>query len=337
MLNIFDTVKLNSSAGGVLQFTERLTAGIMASHVHARSVLNDLDRRSSYFRKVKSRFLVDELYSTIFVKDDDRSIFTNYYLPVSLSKVRSSRSVVVVHDLQFKYLPDLFSTKKLLWLNYSLERAARFSGGIVCISNSTADDFTKFYKRRENVQVIYNPVDLKVANPDSIASEDESYILASYHFYPHKNIEGVFEFFRELKDSGYKGKLVLTGNGKDAVVHLADKYLMKYPNSVEHFGYVSEIELGLLQRKCAGFISLSKFEGFNLPAAECAVHSKHLLLSDIPVHREIYGDTAFLVTSLADASKALEYLRMPINKMSMLNEFNGENVAAQYVGFVNSL
>lgn len=60
-------------------------------------------------------------------------------------------------------------------------------------------------------------------------------------------------------------------------------------------GFLTEKQLAVLYSNCAAFIHMSREEGFNIPVIEAANCGAALILSDIPVHREIAGDAATFV------------------------------------------
>lgn len=58
-------------------------------------------------------------------------------------------------------------------------------------------------------------------------------------------------------------------------------------------GYLDHSRIGWLYKHCEGFILPSLYEGFGLPPLEAIVMGcRNIYLSDIPVFREIYGETA---------------------------------------------
>lgn len=57
-------------------------------------------------------------------------------------------------------------------------------------------------------------------------------------------------------------------------------------------GFLDDKSLAALYRSCAGFVNVSDQEGFNIPILEAANSSAPLILSDIPVHREVASDEA---------------------------------------------
>ncbi|MFH1533695.1 MAG: glycosyltransferase family 1 protein [Nitrospirota bacterium] len=70
----------------------------------------------------------------------------------------------------------------------------------------------------------------------------------------------------------HKGKLYRSYDGGDNVVKT---------------GFLDEKSLAALYRSCSAFVNVSDQEGFNIPILEAANSSAPLILSDIPVHREV--------------------------------------------------
>ena len=63
-------------------------------------------------------------------------------------------------------------------------------------------------------------------------------------------------------------------------------------------GYITDNELVALYKKCKGFIFPSLYEGFGLPPLEAlTIGCKNVLLSDIPVFKEIYENTVSYVNT----------------------------------------
>jgi glycosyltransferase involved in cell wall biosynthesis len=89
--------------------------------------------------------------------------------------------------------------------------------------------------------------------------------------------------------------------------------------------------LETLYSNCKGLISFSFAEGFDLPPMEVRQrHSKPLLLSDIPVHREFHSDSAVFFTKSSDLLDLLEvshtstslsdYAKNAISELSLLKK-----------------
>jgi len=291
MFLYFDSICFNSNAGGVLQFSNSLLSGFY------RTVPDQIKISSEEFKsqalnfagKKFGRFVYEEIcagragkYRNLF--------FPNYYLPHSVSRARAAKSLVVIHDFQYKYFPNFFSKKKLTWLNWAIKR---------CHDNGC----------RENLEVVYNPIFMADIEDDANIKNnfDFPFLLTSAHYYPHKNFSGALDLYEGLVKEGYGGKLLITGGGKEFVTDEINKRNSFFKKNIRHMGYVDEFTLRRLQRNADALISLSNFEGFNLPAAECSKLGTKIILSNIPVHREIFKK-AFIYKENTNIVDVLNYI-----------------------------
>lgn len=301
----YDTIRLNASAGGVLNVSEVLLQSMrLSSDDKVQAISERHPRIYGAARRLKiSRFVLDTmLYNfhrarTRLSGERVFSLFPNYFLPFSPFG-RHRDSIVVVHDLQYKSYPQYFSRPKRLWLDWSLCRIARSAADVVFISRSSQKDFERHFARCERAAVIFNPVDTGAGGAGGTAGTTTSggrYLIAAYHYYPHKNFGGILTLFERMKRQGLVDCLDITGNGAADVERMIAAMAPALRGAVRHRGLVSREELFRLYLGATAFISLSMFEGFNLSAAEAATLGVPLLLSDIPVHRELFAGYGFFV------------------------------------------
>jgi glycosyltransferase involved in cell wall biosynthesis len=303
----YDTIRLNKSAGGVLNVSEVLLKSMrLSSDDQVQPISERHPRLYAAARRLRvSRFVLDTLLYNVHLAcgwlgaERVLSLFPNYFLPFSPLAIfsRHRDSIVVVHDLQYKSHPQYFTPQKRLWLDWNLHRISRSAADVVFISRSTQQDFERHFARCERAAVIFNPVDAGAA-ADRAASASvpgERYLIAAYHYYPHKNFGGILALFERMKREGLVDYLDITGNGAAEVERMVASMAPACRSCVRHRGLVSREELMRLYRGATAFISLSTFEGFNLSAAEAATLGVPLLLSDIPVHRELFAGYGFLV------------------------------------------
>jgi glycosyltransferase involved in cell wall biosynthesis len=305
----YDTISLNRGAGGVLNVSDLLLRRMRmckGDHIQPVSELHPRIYAAAQRLRV-SRFLLEILLynyhrlRALVSGEMVFSLFPNYFLPFTLFG-RHRDSIVVIHDLQYKAYPQYFSRTKRLWLDWCLRRVARSAADVVFISRSSQQDFERYFGRCEHPNVIFNPVDATRSpappgpvKPARSAVIGERYLIASYHYYPHKNFEGTLKLFERMKREGLVDWLDVTGNGAADVKRMVARMDPAVRSCVRHRGLVPRKELTQLYCGAAAFISLSAFEGFNLSAAEAATLGVPLLLSDIPVHRELFGEYGFFV------------------------------------------
>lgn len=211
-------------------------------------------------------------------------LFTNYFTPPVFP--RRSRTVTVIHDLQYRHHPSYFSRRKRAWLRFAHSLTLRRAGAVVAISRSVREDLVRVHGRRwaPKIRMIWNPVswsrfdvtDDRSAG-DGTTGVPGPYILAAAAQYPHKNLVTLIRAFGELVRRGFDpdARLVLAGQvgsgllgvawtpdiaGQIAEMGLDDRVIVT--------GYVEDGRLGALYRGARLFAFPSLFEGFALPPVE---------------------------------------------------------------------
>lgn len=325
----YDTIRLNAAAGGVLNVSAALLASMRrAPGEQVQPVSERHPRVYAAARRLKiSRFVLDTvLYNLHLLRawlrgEQVFSLFPNYFLPFAplAPWCRHRNAIVVVHDIQYRSYPQYFTPLKRRWLDWNLRRVARSLAHVVFISKSSQDDFERYFGPCKNAAVIFNPVDAgnraagaADATDAGIAAPGGRYLIAAYHYYPHKNFAGVLALFERMKHAGLVDCLDITGNGADEVERMVSAMAPAVRGCVRHRGLVPRQELLRLYQGATAFISLSTFEGFNLSAAEAATLGVPLLLSGIPVHRELFGGYGFFVG--ADGNGELDAISLYLSE-----------------------
>ncbi|WPB55485.1 glycosyltransferase [Xylophilus sp. GOD-11R] len=314
----FDTVRLNPATGGVLNVSAMLLSHMRASGGQHRvePVSERFPRLYRLFDRLRlSRFILDtllynyQLLRSALLREQVLCVFPNYFLPQAAFG-RHADSIVIVHDLQYKYFPAYFGPRKVRWLDWCLKRIARSASNVVFISESSQKDFAKFFGPCARSTVILNPVDAGVAAPASSDEKPERFLIAAYHYYPHKNFAGVLRLFRAMRERGLVDTLHVTGDGAAKVEQIIRQHAPELRAQIVLRGKVERRVLVDLFRRSVAFVSMSTFEGFNLSAAEAATLGVPVLLSDIPVHEELFAEYGCLVDAeRPDLARIEQYLQ----------------------------
>jgi glycosyltransferase involved in cell wall biosynthesis len=216
------------------------------------------------------------------------------------------KKVLLICDMSAFRFPHLHSTKWRIYLQASIWISSKLASKIITISQSSRRDIVHFLgKSEEDVEIVYPWLEKR---GDEIAvSRDlwtskypflsKRFILCVGTLKKRKNIDNLFRAFRILVEANKRDLLlVLAGRvskGVEAVDFSGVQDLLG--TRIHVLGYVEEAELQSLYRNSEIVVYLSTYEGFGLPIFEAMTAGKPIVVSDIPVHREVLGDAGLLV------------------------------------------
>lgn len=204
-------------------------------------------------------------------------------------------TVVTLHDIQHRDLPEFFGPARKSFRRIAYDRAARAAAAVVVTS--------EFVRGRSvsvlgldpaRVHVIPHAIDHDVFKPGD--EEAEPMLLYPARPWPHKNHARLFEVFAALRETRPRLRLVLTGGGHERLGAL--------PDGVESLGVVSASELASLYRRAACLVFPSLYEGFGLPPLEAMACGCPVAASNAGAIPEVCGDAAVLFDPRDDESMA---------------------------------
>lgn len=214
-----------------------------------------------------------------------------------------------------------------------------------CIAVFTVSEYTKkricdsYGVPSERVFVVPNSIDADAYSildeePISLSSfpMDKPFILTVGARYKHKNLEELL-----LNYASWCGKynLIVTSCGgkyRTCIEELIKQ--LGIGGSVYIYEYVDFFNLRRLYKNAVCLVYPSLVEGFGIPPLESIASSRPVIVSDIPVFREVLGDAAIYVNNgvpeswktafeLLDNNEAMERLRLMwpevLDRFSYLN------------------
>lgn len=217
---------------------------------------------------------------------------------------RKCIKLVTVHDMSFKEFPETISLETSLDLKLNFKSSLNSSDAIFCVSEFTINELKKYYGI-ENKRLVLNhsginkeefyPVS-KIVCEELLAgcyNIKAEFILSISTIEPRKNLITLVKAFNMLVNKNSNLKLVLVGR-KGWKNNELDRYIIdnKLEESIVFTGYVPDEHLKYFYSTCKFFIAPSIYEGFGLPNIEALACGAQLIVSDIPVFREILEDKA---------------------------------------------
>lgn len=142
---------------------------------------------------------------------------------------------------------------------------------------------------------------------------------------PHKNFKWVIDVAKKNPDSIF----VIAGAADPKV--FGDEYTPEKLKAVKYIGYVTDEEAKALMEKCEAFLFPSFYEGFGIPPLEAMSVGTEVIIADIPVLREIFGDSAHYIdphNSDIDIEGILQS-ETQLSKQVILNKYSWEKAAEE--------
>jgi glycosyltransferase involved in cell wall biosynthesis len=284
-------------------------------------------------------------------------IFNDYQLDLvhipyfNLPLFYQKKYLVTIHDLTVMHvdtgrattLPKPIYLLKKLGLYILLYVGMRRASRILTVSQTSKNEIIDHFKIAPNrISVTYEGIDQQLI--DYFKQEkskkpiiDKPYFLYVGNAYPHKNLEFLISTFKKFTAQNSKYSLVLVGK-KDIFYQKIELSLQNYSDKekIIFFGETDDRSLANLYINAINFIFPSLMEGFGLPAFEALIAGKNVLVSDIPIFRELLENNAIyfnpnseksLLSALQNSVKISEY--QSLNKYIIPDKFNYQEMAKQ--------
>lgn len=266
----------------------------------------------------------------LFVKYD-LSCYPNkiIYSPTHHNIFSEKKMVITIHDF-ISYSYPKQHPLQYLYFKFYLPLLVKKCSYIITVSETVKKKIAKAYNfPLDKIFVIPNYV--SKVNFDLLSKKKESekkYLLVVGASYPHKNIDELL-FNNVLWKEKYDLKIIGPSNNYQNRLKkiVFNEGLQK---NVSFLSSVSEEEIQLYFKNCDALIYPSIDEGFGIPPLEALMYNKPSIISDIPVHREIF-DSAAIFVKLGNKDsweKAFFTLESENNVFEIL--LNGKKVVEKY-------
>lgn len=240
-------------------------------------------------------------------------VLRKYRLDVlSHSDVVNSKKFKTINwipDFQYVHLPNMFSEKEINNLNRRYKKFSDLSDGVVLSSYDALNDYKNLYLEKQNAHVLHfvsQPASIGQIQTSKYKEEffrkyeiTDKFFYIPNQFWKHKNHIVVFEAVKILKDKGIQCNIVCTGHLKDyrneEHIHFLQSFIEnnELSNNIKLLGLVPYEEVFNFIQYSQAVINPSLFEGWSSTVEECKSVQKHMILSDINVHKEQYPSATF--------------------------------------------
>ncbi len=242
-----------------------------------------------------------------------------------LGSILIRHKVMTVHDLSFLKNPSWYSRTYYWYYKFMTPLAVKTSQHILTVSEFSKSEILGFYPflKAEKISVVYNAIDRQLFKPltsdikhqpsDIFHQPSDPFVLCVSSIDPRKNFARLIEACQGL--TGAKLYIV----GKYNRVFSQQMQLDTTSDHIQFLGRVSDDELVRLYNQAACFVFPSLYEGFGLPPLEAMACGCPVLVSDIPVEREVCGDAAQYFNPL-DPCNILHTITQYLNDADVIKE-----------------
>ncbi len=218
-----------------------------------------------------------------------------------LGPVFKRNQVCTIHDMSYLANPAWFSKGYYLFYRLMTPIMANHAKRILTVSHfSKAEITARLGVSPDKISVVYNAPSEQFKRVEESSDSTEKYFLTVSSLDPRKNLSLVFSAY--LKSS-QRYPLYVIGERHTVFGEVT----LPENGRIRFLGRVSDEELRRYYAHCSLFVYPSLYEGFGMPPMEAiACGCENVVLSDIPVFREVYGEVGQYVK--VDDEAALSHL-----------------------------
>ena len=232
------------------------------------------------------------------------------HCPATLGPLRSHvPAVLTIHDMLYfshpEYMTTPLYTEPVKWMERVASRNATW---VLTDSRVSASEIVRYLHFPEaRLQVVH-----LAGTPMSIGTAPRTrrrdLILAMGNRRPHKNFDGLVRALALVHES-VRPQLVITGSrGDDPLLPIVRELGLE--QWVDLRGWLSTEDLETLAATATALAVPAFAEGFGLPILEAMGSGMPVLISDLPVFREVAGDAAVYFDPADPASIARAITRV---------------------------
>jgi glycosyltransferase involved in cell wall biosynthesis len=216
-------------------------------------------------------------------------VFTDSSSPFFFNK--QTRVFTIIHDLMHITERNHSTLKSRIWAFWA-DKTLKRAHKIIAVSENTKTSLiTHLHLSPEKIAVIPNTTDFFVTreNPGD-------YFLFIGEMRRNKNLLNTIKgFLIFLKNSMQPYKLLICGPQTGEYEGLNAFLAENNCSGVVFPGYIDDREKAELFKRTRALVLVSKNEGFGIPVIEALSNNIPVLVSDIPVFREVAGEAAHYV------------------------------------------
>ena len=199
-----------------------------------------------------------------------------------------------IHDVVFLDVTGLSGKLGTMARKWFYQHAVNKSCKVFTVSNFSKERIQAHLKTKvEQIITTYNALPQWFYQDVNISIQKENYILFVGNIKKHKGLNTLLDAFKIILSRGIETKLMIVGNSENFRTGDSEiwQQIASCPkDSVVFTGRITDSELKEIYAKAKVLVQPSLYEGFGMPPLEALNLDTDVVLSDIPVFKEIYKD-----------------------------------------------
>ena len=227
-----------------------------------------------------------------FLRSEKFDMFEQLHLP--LVKAPTGRTILTIHDIRGIILKG--GRRERTIYKTILERSLTAADHVITVSESVRDEILDLNPKIP-ISVICNGIDIEafenIPKSELLTVQQnfnlpDEFLLAVGHIEKRKNYLGLIDAITRLHRGGRSIYLVIIGNDSGEMNAVIERvHSLNLANYVKILSDLTDLEVRCIYTLCKLFVFPSSYEGFGIPILEAMAAKRPIVLSNIPVFREI--------------------------------------------------
>jgi mannosyltransferase len=243
-------------------------------------------------------------------------LHSSYY---RFSKSKHVKNVITVYDFIYEKFEKNIIKKYIHIIQKNL--AVKHSSAIICISESTKNDFLEFYPNYDPNKIFVT----HLAHSTKSVEFEKDFNFVNKFLKPYCLFVGMRSFHKNfnscvlaLKDLEIEFKIIGGGNLNKKELELLDSTI---PGRYQHLTNVDNAALNKYYENAICLLYPSIYEGFGLPILEAMANGCAVITTNASSIPEVTGDAAILLEAPTplNLKKSIVSLLNPISNRNLIN------------------
>ena len=269
-------------------------------------------------------YLWEQYDLPLFLRKKGKPLLLNF---ANMAPVFYRNKISTVHDVAFLAYPQSYSKKTLFIYKFLIPIVLKTSRHIITVSNFSKEEIVRSYHINSNkLSVIYCAVKNGLEDIPKVSFSSKKYFLTVSSLNYRKNFIAVLKAFSIYVKTHPEESLYIIGDIRTQSFKKVDISAFEHQSNIKFLGRLSDRELNSYYCNAIGFIFPSFYEGFGLPPLEAQTCKCPVLLSDIPVFKEVYEDSVIYCNpnDINDIASKMDLLKQKLNQLIELGQENAK-------------